>query len=292
MKALVYNQVVGDLVDSYDPGPILVRGKNSERNRVFWSDNLASVMNKKKDTLDKLVLFLGKRDGIDKLVKTFQYVGKLANYNLEHRNPALADRFKKLEVAAGLSRKVFRTGRFLTGLNALRTTTYPDRTLQLLAILGNGGEMVYWFFDHFLWLSRVGVLDGHLARRFSYISAFGEGFGYIFFMASDMILIKRGLNAEAKCRVHLAELLQDHNRDVLMNGFPTADQIKSTKAEISAIRLQRIMLVMAIIANLSDLFIALADVDPNPFVSHTITLGISGLASAWAGWYRNWPESS
>lgn len=245
-------------------------------------------MDKKKDTIDKLVVFLAKRDGIDKLVKTFQYVGKLAHYNLQHKNPSLAGRFKNLEVAAGLSRKAFRTGRSLTGFNALRRTTYPDRTLQVLAILGNGGEMVYWFFDHFLWLARVGALDNQYARRLSYISAFGEGFGYIFFMTADLILIRRGLEAEGKYERQLLQLLKVENQETERISV----QVKNIKAAISAIRMQRIMSVMSIIANLSDLFIALADVDPNPFVSHTVTLGISGLASAWAGWYRNWPESN
>jgi hypothetical protein len=55
--------------------------------------------------------------------------------------------------------------------------------------------------------------------------------------------------------------------------------------------MQRVMSAMSIIAKTSDLFIALAVVDPNPFVSHTVTLGLSGLASAWAGWYQLWPES-
>lgn len=88
-------------------------------------------MERKKDTVDKLVLFLAKRDGIDKLVKTFQYVGKLGFYRLAASNPILADRCKRLEVAAGLSRKAFRIGRFLSGFNALRTTQFPDHTLQV-----------------------------------------------------------------------------------------------------------------------------------------------------------------
>lgn len=248
-------------------------------------------MDKEKDTLDKLVLFLAKRDGIDKLVKTFQYVGKLGHYRLESRNPGLADRFKKLEVAAGLSRKAFRTGRFLTGFNALRTTTFPDRKLQTLAVLGYGGEMVYWFFDHFLWLSRVGVLDPPLARRMSYISAFGEGFGYLFFMAADLIVIRRGLQAEARCKTEIAELQAFQRVGVELRGESTSKQVMLLKATLSSIRMERIMCAMSLIANASDFFIALADVDPNPFVAHPVTLGISGLASAWSGWYKNWPAS-
>jgi hypothetical protein len=248
-------------------------------------------MEKKKDTLDKLVLFLAKRDGIDKLVKTFQYVGKLGHYRLESGNPHLADRFKKLEVAAGLSRKAFRMGRFLTGFNVLRTTTFPDHKIQVLSVLGYGGEMVYWFFDHFLWLSRVGVLDPQIARRMSYISAFGEGFGYIFFITADLIVIRRGLEAEARCKKQIAELEEFQGMGVELKGESASNQVMQLKAKISSIRVQRIMSVMSIIANASDFIIALADVDPNPFVSHPVTLGISGLASAWSGWYKNWPDS-
>ncbi|KAK8953375.1 Peroxisomal membrane protein 11-4 [Platanthera guangdongensis] len=47
----------------------------------------------------------------------------------------MAGRAKLREVFAGLIRKAFRAGRFLT-----------------LPVLANAGEMVYFFFDHFIWL--------------------------------------------------------------------------------------------------------------------------------------------
>ncbi|CAK9262904.1 unnamed protein product [Sphagnum jensenii] len=263
-------------------------------------------MDRKKDALDKLVAFLAKRDGIDKLVKTFQYIGKLSHYHLQESHPALANRFQKLEIASGLSRKAFRTGRFLTGYNALRTTTYyPDWKLQTLAVLGNGGEMVYWFFDHFVWLARVGVLDSHLANRLCYVSCFGEAFCYIFFTMAELIVIRRGLEAEWKCKKELEELLVEEESCSKLAGssvisssasnagvslVAVTERIKQVKVQISKIRLQRVMSVMAITAYIADLLIALAVVDPNPFVNHAITLGLSGLASAWAGWYRNWPD--
>nr|CAD1844445.1 unnamed protein product [Ananas comosus var. bracteatus] len=40
-------------------------------------------MSNSTDTVDKLVVFLAKRDGIDKLVKTFQYVSKLVHWHAE-----------------------------------------------------------------------------------------------------------------------------------------------------------------------------------------------------------------
>lgn len=148
------------------------------------------------DTVDKLVIFLAKRDGIDKLVKTFQYVSKLVHWHVEATKPELAQRFKQWEVASGLSRKAFRTGRFLTGFNLLRRNPGATPTLRLLAVLANAGEMVYWSFDHLLWLSRIGTLDAKFARRLSFISAFGESFGYVFFIIADFILMKQGLAKE------------------------------------------------------------------------------------------------
>ncbi|XP_021823437.1 peroxisomal membrane protein 11B [Prunus avium] len=225
------------------------------------------------DTVDKLVIFLAKRDGIDKLVKTFQYVSKLVHWHVEAKNPEIAQRAKQWEVASGLSRKAFRTGRFLTGFNALRRSPGSTPTLRFLAVLANAGEMVYFFFDHFLWLSRIGTLNPNLARKMSFISAFGESFGYVFFIISDFIALKEGLEAERK----LGALEDNKFRD---------KKIESLRK----IRSDRVMRLMAVAANVADLFIGVADIEPNPFCNHTVTLGISGLVSAWAGWYRNWPS--
>ena len=224
------------------------------------------------DTVDKLVIFLAKRDGIDKLVKTFQYVSKLVNWHVEATNSDIAKKFKQWEVASGLSRKAFRTGRFLTGFNALRRNPGSTNTLRLLAVLANAGEMVYFFFDHILWLSRIGTLDANLAKKMSFISAFGESLGYIFFIIADFILIKEGLKAERKIKNSKGKSEEEEEKG-----------IKKIKSD-------RIMRLMAVAANVADLIIGVAEIEPNPFCNHSVTLGISGLVSAWAGWYRNWPS--
>lgn len=224
------------------------------------------------DTTDKLVIFLAKRDGIDKLVKTFQYVSKLVHWHAETANPSMAHRAKQWEVASGLSRKAFRTGRFLTGFNALRRNPGSTPTLRFLAVLANAGEMVYFFFDHFLWLSRIGTIDANLARKMSFISAFGESFGYIFFIIADCIMIKEGVEREKRER-----------------KLVTMEESTSSST-IGKIKVDRVMRLMAIAANVADLIIGVADIEPNPFCNHAFTLGISGLVSAWAGWYRNWPS--
>ncbi|KAK4791959.1 hypothetical protein SAY86_022394 [Trapa natans] len=242
------------------------------------------------DSVDKLVIFLAKRDGIDKLVKTFQYISKLVHWQVEVGHPGLAQRFKQWEVASGLSRKAFRTGRFLTGLNALRRLGPPTTagqtprwsTLQLLAVLANAGEMVYFFFDHFLWLSRIGTLDASLARRMSFISAFGEAFGYVFFVIMDFIMLRKELEEERRLTNKLMKE-EDNDRPNKEGNYKEFERIMKIKGD-------RIMRLMGVAANLADLIIALADIEPNPFCNHAVTLGVSGLVSAWAGWYRNWPS--
>ncbi|XP_042485248.1 peroxisomal membrane protein 11B-like [Macadamia integrifolia] len=229
------------------------------------------------DTVDKLVIFLAKRDGIDKLVKTFQYVSKLVHWHVETTHPDIAQRFRKWEVSSGLSRKAFRTGRFLTGFNALRRNPGSTSAFRFLAVLSNAGEMVYFFFDHFLWLSRIGVIDAVLATKMSFISAFGESLGYVFFIISDFIIIKKGIEAQRRLLLQSPESKE--------GSTPEKDMEILRK-----IRADRVMRLMAVAANVADLIIALADIEPNPFCNHVVTLGISGLVSAWAGWYRNWPS--
>ncbi|CAI6008263.1 unnamed protein product, partial [Closterium sp. NIES-65] len=75
----------------------------------------------------------------------------------------LADRAQKFEIGCGLSRKAFRLGRFLTGFNNLRTTQYSDWKVTTLSVVGSAGEMVYFFFDHLTWMSKVGLLEPKLA---------------------------------------------------------------------------------------------------------------------------------
>lgn len=224
------------------------------------------------------MVFLAKRDGIDKLVKTFQYVSKLVHWHTEVKSPDVADRAKKWEVASGLSRKAFRTGRFLTGFNALRRNPGSTPLFRALAVFANGGEMVYFFFDHLLWVSRVGVIDPGLARRMSFVSAFGEAVGYVFFIIGDLILLKKGVAEQRRLE-----------REGAGAGGNEKEEEERRKA-VRKIREDRVMRLMAIAANLADLVIAVADIEPNPFCNHAVTLGISGLVSAWAGWYRNWPS--
>ncbi|KAJ6388884.1 hypothetical protein OIU77_027269 [Salix suchowensis] len=170
------------------------------------------------DTVDKLVIFLAKRDGIDKLVKTFQYVSKLARWQVEASHP-----------------------RRCTEIQAVGSCFWPrEESLQDRQV------------SHRLQCSqkRIGTLDAKLAGRMSFISAFERRL---------LISSKEGGSEDAE------------------------ESLRKMRAD-------RVMRLMAVAANVADFIIALADIEPNPFCNHAVTLGVSGLVSAWAGWYRNWPS--
>lgn len=307
----------------------------------------------KNDGLDNLVLFLAKRDGIDKLVKTFQYVFKLAHWRLQEKHPDLAARANLFSAQCGLSRKCFRTGRFLTGFNALRHTRQPNWIMTILTLFGNSGDMVYFFFDHLTWMSRVGLLNPHLAARLCHVSASGEAVAYVAFVTLELISIRAGQKEEKKLQEKLKHCLQQLeeadvrfgsskrlllssnsqieslNTDVSVLGNDSTSQttsisasssnsvnseesgskslalsdsqrreevekineeVKQLEEQVRTIRAQRFFQLMGIAANVADLLIAIAEIEPNPICTHPITLGLSGLVSAWAGWFRNWPS--
>ncbi|KAG6536561.1 hypothetical protein ZIOFF_001619 [Zingiber officinale] len=227
------------------------------------------------DTVDKLVVFLAKRDGIDKLVKTFQYVSKLVHWQAEASRPDLARRAKSWEVASGLSRKAFRSGRFLTGFNALRRSPGSTPLFRFLAVFANAGEMVYFFFDHFLWLSRVGVLDAGLARRMSYVSAFGEALGYVFFVAMDAIMIKKGLAEEATAA-------QEEEVRRIRAAW-------SQRGLVGEIRHESFYFLVAFSQLISDFLKGDINVGGNNFSSYPVSFPLSQQIYLWAWVYQQCP---
>ncbi|KAG6532271.1 hypothetical protein ZIOFF_006111 [Zingiber officinale] len=224
------------------------------------------------DTVDKLVVFLAKRDGIDKLVKTFQYVSKLVHWQAEASRPDLARRAKSWEVASGLSRKAFRSGRFLTGFNALRRSPGSTPLFRFLAVFANAGEMVYFFFDHFLWLSRVGVLDAGLARRMSYVSAFGEALGYVFFVAMDAIMIKKGLAEEATAAK------EEEVRRIRAAW--------SQRGLVGEIRHESFYFLVAVAHHASTLQNIICDVKANRYQNQDATIYIRTFVQIYVLWFR------
>ena len=95
-----------------------------------------------------------------------------------------------------------------------------------------------------------------------------EALGYVFFVIMDFILIKKASQEQKR----LKETAGDD------------------KDEIQKIRVDIVTRVMVVAANVADFVIAVACIEPNPYCNNAVTLGISGLVSAWAGWYSSLPS--
>eukprot|EP00850_Spirogloea_muscicola_P013580 SM000093S24391 [mRNA] locus=s93:79427:80327:- [translate_table: standard] len=245
----------------------------------------------------------------------------------------------------GVARKAFRSGRFLSGFNALRKSAAgPTSTLAILNVLGHSGDMVYFLFDHVCWVAKLGLLNAKHGAPASYISAFGECVEYVAFVLADLLGLAQERREE---RQLLARLRSEHQQLRLPPATTSAAELQDSSPESAAcstaarprqrlpsntsplslpssrpspaataakaavpphedglqrgealqamvlrIRAARMMRFMSIAANIADLIIALAEVEPNPVCCHPLAYGVSGLVSAWAGWYRNWPAAT
>ncbi|KAI4967367.1 hypothetical protein ZWY2020_028336 [Hordeum vulgare] len=224
------------------------------------------------DTLDKLVVFLAKRDGVDKLVKTYQYVSKLAHWRPSR--PTRAWRAgQELGDGGRAEPQGVPVGPVADG--AQRAAAVPG------GVGGAGGD-------------GQRRRDGLLLLRPLHV-AVARGRAGALAGAPDELRV--GLR-----RVRRLRLLHRHGprRDqargqagealLLREGGGGGEGKEEEEGEVRRIRADRVMRLMGTAANLADLVIAVADIEPNPFCNHAVTLGISGLVSAWAGWYRNWPS--
>ncbi|MED6135344.1 hypothetical protein PIB30_045605 [Stylosanthes scabra] len=106
--------------------------------------------------------------------------------------------------------------------------------------------------------------------------------GYVFFIIRDFILMRHDLKKEMKLKRRIRSSNDEKESK--------EEEVEELKKRIQKIKGDRVMRLMAVATDVADLFIAVVEIEPNPFYNHTITLGISGLVSTWAGWYRNWPS--
>ncbi|KAK9804366.1 hypothetical protein WJX72_009381 [[Myrmecia] bisecta] len=238
---------------------------------------------KQPDTLDLVVAFLAKRDGIDKVLKIIRYLTKLI-LALELTPEAdLAKRLSSFESSIGVSRKAYRLGKWLANLNAIRKTPITTR-YGALELLNNGGEGVYYFVEQLTWLVKAGLIDKRFAKRFSRISAWGEMVGYVGNITLNCLRIAAALERE----VMLTEEL--HRRKKMDDQAAEGDA--ALMAEVRALQARRLLRTLAVVQDLCDSTLALNDIRETKGIFATPTwLGIAGLISAFISVHKNWPPS-
>eukprot|EP00899_Mesostigma_viride_P007549 jgi/Mesvir1/16796/Mv15165-RA.1 len=150
--------------------------------------------------------------------------------------------------------------------------------------------MVYFFFDHFIWLSRVGFLDPKLEELFTFISASGEALGYVFAILGDLLVVSSTVELEKSIVAKYRTLKGSQKKNDTPEETVEAEFAK-LKAQLAAARLRRLNSILSIAANSGDLVIALSDILPGSHFGHAVALTLGGLTSAWVGAYKNWPAN-
>mmetsp|Transcript_7047 Transcript_7047/g.11996 ORF Transcript_7047/g.11996 Transcript_7047/m.11996 type:complete len:318 (+) Transcript_7047:31-984(+) len=131
------------------------------------------------DTIDRVVAYLQKREGIDKTLKLIRYTSRLVAA-VSPKDSERQKTFATFEKSVGVSRKAYRVGKFLQGFNALRkssTTGFP----AVLELVASGGDGLYYFLDQFVWLIKAGAIktDKDGETELGLFAAWAELSGYV-----------------------------------------------------------------------------------------------------------------
>jgi len=224
--------------------------------------------------LTSFLKFLDNNNGRDKLSKFIQYSARFVKWEIGRFQPEkkeLMMRFASLEKGTANARKLVRLFRSLSYLQKIYQTLVNKKgelqlnltISQLLTILSAIGWANYFWWDHFVWFSRIGVLkiDEKPIQKWSF---YGWFFGLLFAIIQDTILLGQGINKERK--------LPRESSDAIV------------------IRKERRKLYWNYVKNLADLCIAAQGAGITSRFSEG-WLGICGCVSALVGAYELWPRS-
>ncbi|OWM80822.1 hypothetical protein CDL15_Pgr006853 [Punica granatum] len=231
-----------------------------------------------RDFLLHVEAYLGRRDGVDKLLKISRYASKIIlSSSALHPDEPLARRLKSFESSVGLSRKAFRLGKFVQDVNSLRASHFQSRHDAALAALAYGGEGLYYFVEQFVWLAKSGLIDKGWLPKLQKISAWSEFVGYI---GSISLKIRdlRGIREDEACLESSIEI-------AISRGIGHKEEDERLKK----LREKKLMKRLSIVQDLADGLMALADIrDGKGKLSRPLLVSCAGLLSALISTHKNW----
>ncbi|KAJ9166121.1 hypothetical protein P3X46_020911 [Hevea brasiliensis] len=233
---------------------------------------------KDRDFLNHLEAYLGKRDGVDKLLKVSRYASKiiLASSALPE-SLILTQRLKSFDSSIGLSRKAFRLGKFVQDLNALRNSHFHSKQEILLSIIAYGGEGFYYFIEQFVWLAKAGLIDTKHLKNLGKISAWFEFIGYMGSISLKFRDLKKLIEDEV-CLESTIEV-------AFLRG--NGNQVEEGK--MRKLREKKLMKKLSIVQDFADGLMALADIrDGKGRLSAPFLVSLAGLVSALISTHKNW----
>ncbi|XP_062082677.1 peroxisomal membrane protein 11A [Humulus lupulus] len=233
---------------------------------------------KDRDFLNRLEVYLAKRDGVDKLLKISRYATKiiLASSALPETLP-ITGRLKSFESSVGLSRKAFRLGKFVQDVNALRNSQFDSKQGLALSVIAYGGEGLYYFVEQFVWLAKSGLIDPKHSRNLQKLSAWAEFIGYL----GSISLKLRDLNRIGEDEACLKSSIGI----AIVRGIGYQDE----KEKLKKIREKKLMKKVSIFQDLADGLMALADIrNGKGVLLGPLSVSCAGLLSAIVSTHKNW----
>jgi hypothetical protein len=124
-------------------------------------------------TVEQINVVLKDAAAQEKLVRLVQYFSKFLKWYYFTRNDKISsDRMVGLSTSMAMTRKVMRFPKSLDTVLSIRGSLSPRSLLALLQLLVKCCSLGYFFFDHFIWMHRVSLiqLDGQLQKRIQSLS--------------------------------------------------------------------------------------------------------------------------
>mmetsp|Transcript_6720 Transcript_6720/g.20743 ORF Transcript_6720/g.20743 Transcript_6720/m.20743 type:complete len:238 (-) Transcript_6720:480-1193(-) len=228
------------------------------------------------DALDRVIKFLGKREGIDKTLKLVRYGAKLVAATTRHEGTHV--RAKALDKSLGTTRKAFRLGKFLKDVDSLRKSRATGY-LYLLEALAYGGEGVYFFIEQGVWLAKAGVLSAEQEKQLAYLSVWWEFIGYTGSISLSLIKLRELSYKEAILHASFEQKrVQQGVLDMSLNR------------QLASVRALKALRTAAIVQDIADAAIAINDIlgGDLPMLGHPVTLALAGLLSGSISAHKNW----
>lgn len=211
----------------------------------------------------------------------------------------LGNALVRIEGALGVSRKAYRTGKFLKNVSALtKQNPYrlvPSISSYVLHVCVNVGEGVYYFIDQFQFLVRIGVLSGRFGKQCTKVSAVAELLGY----AANTVLNVLRLHNLLEREIALIAELKRRKKKCDDNGQDfdhTDDSHIALLVEIAQLRKRRVLRTLCLVQDAADALLAIHDLRDvygrgEEGRMKNIVLAAAGLLSGCIGALKRWPKS-
>lgn len=218
----------------------------------------------------RVISFLNKTSGRDKLYRTCQYGSRLVWWCIQetHSDPALVKKLQGLDSHLSTSRKLLRIGKSVELLRAAQQSVHlSDPFLQFTITFANVNKASYLLVDHLLWLHRVGLVAidtkyyGNLSSRFwlaTLILALSTDlYGILNVLGTLLSTDTPKSSSEASQQRANGSAPHIHSNGTNGNRHPVAHGASLKRVLVSLFR-YHLGLILDLFKNLADLFLPLS----------------------------------